>query len=75
MNQYDLWPNFDDLVHSDAIFVTIGDQLLPTRVGYAFEVCEKNLHKVYEKGELLRELTLFVCRNFEGMQEKQIKTY
>ncbi|HWR57993.1 MAG TPA: glycosyltransferase family 39 protein [Thermodesulfovibrionales bacterium] len=75
MNQYDLWPGFDRLMHSDAIFVTIGDAGLPPVIRDAFGDHSKYLHRVYEKGKLLREYSLFVCRNFRGIKEEMIRSY
>ncbi len=75
MNEYDLWPKFDNRIHSDAIFVTIGDVGLPPVVGDAFGDHTKYLYRVYEKGNLLREYSLFVCRDFRGMKEEAIRSY
>ncbi len=75
MNQYDLWPKFSDRMHSDAIFVTIGDAGLPPEVRDAFENNTKYLHKVFEKGKFLREYSLFVCRDFRGMKEMPTGSY
>lgn len=75
MNQYDLWPEFDNRMHSDAIFVTIGDAGLSPGIRDAFGDHTKYLYKVYEKGNLLREYSLFVCRDFRGMKKELIRSY
>jgi membrane-associated phospholipid phosphatase len=75
MNRYDLWPEFNDRVHSNAVFVTIADARLSPIIANAFGGCGKNLFTVYEKGKLLRQYSLFVCRDFRGIQEKETGSY
>ncbi len=75
MNQYDLWPKLNGLMHSDSVFVTIADARLSPVISDAFGECRKNLFPVYEKGRLLRQYSLFVCRDFRGIEEKAIRSY
>lgn len=75
MNQYDLWPGFDRLIHYDAIFVKIGSVPLPLKVKDAFKSYEKRMYKVYEKGILLREYSIFICHDFKGMKEEKLAYY
>ena len=75
MNQYDLWPKLNGFVHSDSVFVTIADARLSPVIRDAFGECRKNLFTVYEKDKLLRQYSLFVCRDFKGIEEKAIRSY
>ncbi|HTR45724.1 MAG TPA: glycosyltransferase family 39 protein [Thermodesulfovibrionales bacterium] len=75
MNQYDLWPGFETLVHYNGIFVTIGDTELDPKIRDAFQGYEKRLLKVYEKGRPLREYSIFVCRDFKGMTREATGSY
>ncbi len=75
MNQYDLWPKLKGFMHSDSVFVTIADARLSPIISDAFGECSKNLFPVYEKGKLLRQYSLFVCRDFRGIEEKAIRSY
>lgn len=75
MNEYDLWPKFDNRMHSNAIFATIGDVGLSPAVAGAFAGHTKYLYKAYDKGGLLREYSLFFCRDFKGMTEEPIRSY
>jgi undecaprenyl-diphosphatase len=75
MNQYDLWPGFENLIHYNGIFVTIGDTELDPRIGNAFRGHEKHLLKVYDKGRPLREYSIFVCRDFKGMTREATGSY
>ncbi|HXX58886.1 MAG TPA: glycosyltransferase family 39 protein [Thermodesulfovibrionales bacterium] len=75
MNQYDLWPGFDRLIHYQGIFVTIGGAALTPQVKDAFLDCEERPVKVFDRGRLLREYSVFVCSNFQGMKEPAIGSY
>ncbi|MEK6672095.1 MAG: glycosyltransferase family 39 protein, partial [Nitrospirota bacterium] len=75
MNQYDLWPGFNNLIHYNAIFVTIGDTYLPARIREAFKSFEKQVFRVYEKDRVLREYSIFICHDFKGMREERIERY
>jgi undecaprenyl-diphosphatase len=75
MNQYDLWPGFSDLLHHNAIFVTINDIVIPQRVAGAFENVEKRLFTVYEKDKKVRDYSIFLCYDFKGMTLEKPGTY
>ena len=75
MNQYDLWPGFSELLHHNAIFVTIGNRLVPQKVAGAFERTEKRLFTVYEKDKKIRDYSIFLCYDFKGMTEERPGTY
>lgn len=74
MNQYDLWPGFNDLIHYNGIFVTIGDTELHPRVKDAFHSCEKRRFQSYDKERLLRQYSIFLCHDFKGMEMEKEKT-
>ncbi len=71
MNQYDLWPDFNSLINSNAIFVTIHDTQLPLKIRDAFEECEKRIFRSIEGKCVLREYTIFTCRGFKGMKQEE----
>lgn len=64
MNQYDLWPGFEAFVHSNAIFVTIGDHKGNEFLN-RFSECKKELFSVRE-----RVYSIFRCFDFKGMDRK-----
>lgn len=64
MNQYDLWPGFEGFVHSNAIFVTIGDHKGNEFLN-RFSECKKELFSVRE-----RVYSIFRCFDFKGMDRK-----
>ncbi len=66
MNQYDLWPGFEDLVHYNAIFVTIGNQR-DNEFLQRFSECHREILGVRE-----RQYSIFKCFDFKGMQKKAV---
>jgi membrane-associated phospholipid phosphatase len=76
MNQYDLWPGFQDMIHYDAVFVRTGDASIPDIVAEAFHKVEKKVITVYTKKRVkIRDFTLFLCYDFKGMGERKPETY
>jgi len=75
MNQYDLWPGIDNLIHLNAIFVTIGNARMPEAFITGFDRCEKNVFDVYTRGQKLRDYSIFTCYDFKGMPQKGIMSY
>lgn len=75
MNQYDLWPGFQNLLHYDAIFVRIGNTRLPKNVEEAFEKIKKRLFTAYTSDKKIRDYSIFLCYDFKGMREEKPKSY
>lgn len=75
MNQYDLWPGFKDLIHFNAIFVTIDDVQMPEAFATAFDGCDKDRFDVTIGGRNLRSYSIFTCYDFKGMQQKGTESY
>jgi undecaprenyl-diphosphatase len=76
MNQYDIWPGFQDLIHYDAILVTVGDNAFPAELTPAFRKVEKRVLKAYTKKHIeLRDYSIFLCYDFKGLKEKKPDTY
>src|SRR4030043_1527633 len=76
MNQYDLWPGFNNLLHYDAIFVSIGDNMVPDKMATAFKKVEKRAFKAYTKKQIeIRDYSIFLCYDFKGIKEKKPESY
>ncbi|MDP3112288.1 MAG: glycosyltransferase family 39 protein [Thermodesulfovibrionales bacterium] len=75
MNQYDLWPGFNNLIHFNAIFVTINDVQIPEEFATAFNRCDKNRFDVSIGGRNLRSYSIITCYDFKGMQQKGMSSY
>ncbi len=76
MNQYDLWPSFDTLIDSDAIFVRKGEVGIPDRVAAAFGRVEKKVFTTYTKRHAkIRDYSIFLCYGFRGLEQEKPGTY
>lgn len=75
MNQYDLWPGFNNLIHSNAVFVTIDDVQMPGAFVTAFDKCEKETFNTYTDGRKLRGYSIFTCYDFKGLKQKGAVSY
>jgi undecaprenyl-diphosphatase len=70
MNQYDLWPGFNNLTGYDAIFVREGDTQLPEKIASVFGRVEKKVFTAYTKQHVkIRDYSLFLCYDFKGLAE------
>lgn len=75
MNQYDLWPGFNNLMHYDAIFVTIGRIQIPERLREGFDRCNVRYFEAKDKDKPIREYSIFSCHDFRGIREERIRSY
>jgi undecaprenyl-diphosphatase len=70
MNQYDIWPGFDDLRGYDAIFVTGKLRTYPDLTA-AFERLEPHPIDIHDRfGHVIKTFTIYRCYNFKGMPHK-----
>ncbi len=65
MNQYDLWPGFEELTGFDAIYVKSGNVEAEPFVKEAFDRCERDVIFL-ERGR--RYFSIFRCYNFHGIK-------
>ncbi len=76
MNQYDIWPGFQDLIHYDAIYVSVGDNMFPQELVPVFQKVEKRVLKAYTKKHVeLRDYSIFRCYDFKGLKEEKPVTF
>lgn len=76
MNQYDLWPGFNNLMHYNAIFVRIDDTPLPEKVSAAFQTVEKKVFTAYTKKHAkIRDYSIFLCYDFKGLEERRPEVF
>ena len=75
MNQYDLWPGFNNLIHYNAIFVTIGRIEIPSQFIEAFERCDARVFEAKVREKVIREYSIFTCYDFRGIKEERIRSY
>ena len=75
MNQYDLWPGFEDLAGYNAVFVRRDQNELPEEVGEAFDICEKQPVTIKTIQNKIMKFTVFKCYAFKGMKIKQTESF
>jgi len=85
MNQYDLWPDINSRVNEirkkdantvvNAIFVRMGNTDMPPEIMAASERFEKRVITIYDKKNILREYTIFICYNFRGLETAKPAKY
>jgi 4-amino-4-deoxy-L-arabinose transferase-like glycosyltransferase/membrane-associated phospholipid phosphatase len=76
MNQYDIWPGFNNLFHYDAIFVRTGDSEIPEKLKAAFGKVEKKVFSAYTKRRTkIRDYSIFLCYDFKGLRKEKPEAY
>ena len=76
MNQYDLWPGFDNLLHYDAIFVRTGNGRIPQKIADAFGKVEKKAFTAYTKNHAeIGVYSIFLCYDFRGLKREKPESY
>ncbi|PKL51868.1 MAG: hypothetical protein CVV37_04195 [Nitrospira bacterium HGW-Nitrospira-1] len=75
MNQYDLWPGFENFIGHHAVFVRKDTQHLPETVKNAFDNCDQNIITLKTKHKKIMKFTIFKCYAFKGMKMKQTESF
>jgi 4-amino-4-deoxy-L-arabinose transferase-like glycosyltransferase len=75
MNQYDLWPGFEEFIGYNAVFVRTSHNELPEEVGVVFESCQKQPVSIKTKQKKIMKFTIFKCYDFKGMKIKQTESF
>ncbi len=75
MNQYDIWKGFHDLVHYNAIFVTINDMKSERKLRQIFRDCEKEVFDIKRNGRFLNRYFIYKCFDFRGMEKKGFRRF
>ncbi|MGE5894307.1 MAG: hypothetical protein ACM34I_09655, partial [bacterium] len=74
MNQYDLWPGFEDVRGYQALYVTPEDSMGPSFQS-AFESCRKEEIAITIKGKKVNTFRIFECYNFRGIEKERVNSY
>jgi len=76
MNQYDLWPGFENLKGQNAIFIRARDKKnLPEEVSSAFNSCELKMIEVTTRKKKTLKFSVFACYDFKGFESQQPETF
>lgn len=68
MNQYDLWPGYEDLIGYNAVYVKGGIAELEERVSGGFDRCDREVFDVYWEEKVIKNFTIFRCYGFKGIE-------
>lgn len=75
MNQYDLWPGFEDLRGYNALFVRTDEQDMPEALGKAFGRWEKESVTLRTRQKRVMKFSIFKCYDFKGMAKRPPETF
>ncbi len=76
MNQYDLWPGFENLKGQNAVFVrTRGKKKVPESVASAFRSCENRVVEVRTRKKKTLKFSLAACYDFKGFESRPPETF
>jgi membrane-associated phospholipid phosphatase len=75
MNQYDLWPGFENLQGQNAIFVRTNEKIIPEEVISAFKSCDKKVIDVETPQKKTRQFSITACYDFRGFELQKPETF
>lgn len=75
MDQYDLWPGFENYKGYNAVFVAYDDRDLPEELRRAFARAEKVPVLIVLKRNKIMKFTVFKCYDFRGLKPRPPETY
>jgi len=75
MNQYDLWPGFENLKGQNAIFVKTGEKNIPDKVIAAFQGCDNRMIEVRTHQKKTLKFSIASCYDFKGFESQQPETF
>lgn len=75
MNQYDMWPGYDELKGDNALYVKSGAVEIEPSVEAAFERCSREVFTMHRNGRVMKEFSFFRCYGFKGMEPGSDMTY
>jgi len=76
MNQYDLWPGFENLKGQNAIFVRQRKRTkVPEKVARAFSSCDHKVIEVETGKKKTLKFSISACYDFKGFESQQPETF
>ncbi|MDP2157326.1 MAG: glycosyltransferase family 39 protein [Nitrospirota bacterium] len=76
MNQYDLWPGFENLKGQNAIFVRTGEKVnVPEEVASAFSSCDHRVIEVKTRKKKILQYSVSTCYDFKSFASQQPETF
>ncbi len=75
MNQYNLWPGFENLIGYNAIFVRTKDKNMPGELAERFGRYEKKVITVRTDHDKIMKFTVFKCYAFKGIEIRPLESF
>jgi len=76
MNQYDLWPGFENLKGQNAVFVRSGEhRKVPDAVASAFSSCDPRVIEVKTRKKKTLKFSISACYDFKGFTLQDPETF
>lgn len=75
MDQYDLWPGFENYIGYNAVLVMDDEQEFPAQLAGSFGRTEKVPVTVTVRGDKVMKFTVFKCYDFKGIKSRPPETY
>jgi undecaprenyl-diphosphatase len=75
MDQYDLWPGFENYIGYNAVLVMYDEREFPPELTKSFGRTEKVPVVITVKGDKVMKFTAFKCYDFKGIKSRPPKTY
>ncbi len=75
MNQYDLWPGFDNSTGCNAVLVMDDDREFPQELAKSFGRTEKVPVVITVRGGNVMKFTVFKCYDFKGIKSRPPETF
>ncbi len=75
MDQYDLWPGFENYAGYNAVLVLYDEREFPQELAGSFAKTEKIPVAITVKGDKVMKFTAFKCYDFKGIKSRPPETY
>jgi len=76
MNQYDLWPGFENLRGQNAIFISARrKKKVPEKVAEGFSSCDQWVVQVKPKKKKTLQFSVTACYDFKGFASQKPETF
>lgn len=76
MNQYDLWPGFENLRGQHALFIMAKErEKTPEAVSNAFNSCDHRVIEVKTRNKKTLKFSVSTCYDFKGFESQQPETF
>ncbi|MFI5294073.1 MAG: glycosyltransferase family 39 protein [Thermodesulfovibrionales bacterium] len=75
MDQYDLWPGFENYIGCNALLVMDDDREFPQELAKSFGRTEKVAVVITVRGDKVMKFTVFKCYDFKGIKSRPPETF